>query len=184
MRFLLLYFITVLFTVNSAAQSVAHDLKRVGAKKVSSLDSNGWKNSGIFTLNINQAALSNWSSGGEKFLLGINGILNKSIHHRYGKYTFDSYLDIELGVVDAASFKKFRKTNDRCDVTVEFEHSLGKKHYNYGVLLNFNSQLFEGHDYSSPNQDKFPVFYRRGNSYCPRELIIKIITPPVIFHFL
>ena len=162
MRLLLLYFFTVLLTFNSAAQPVAHNLKRVGAKKVSSLDSNGWKHSGIFTININQAALSNWSSGGEKFLLGINGVLNKSIHHRYGKYTLDSYLDIELGIVDAASFKKFRKTNDRFDMTVEFEHSLGKKHYNYGVLFNFNSQLFEGHNYSSPNQPKISSFLSPG----------------------
>ena len=162
MKILSLYIITAMVALYSNAQTIVNDLKRVGAKKVSSLDSNGWKHAGIFTLNINQAALSDWSSGGENFLIGINGILNKSIHHRYGKYTLDSYFDIELGLVEASSFKKFRKTNDRCDITAEFEHTLGKKHFNYGMLFNFNSQLFVGHNYTLPNHDKISGFLSPG----------------------
>ena len=64
----------------------------------------GQKN-GVFVLNLNQASLTDWASGGEKFLIGINCILNYSVHHRAGKYTPGNYFDLELGVVEAASFK-------------------------------------------------------------------------------
>ena len=56
-------------------------------------------------------------------------------------------MDVELGVVEAASFKKFRKTNDRCDITMELEHELTKNHLNYGILFNLNTQVFGGHNY-------------------------------------
>ena len=112
------------------AQAVT-ELKRVGAKKKAGLDSNGWKSTGLFVLNVNQSAQSDWSSGGEKFQIGINALLNKAIHHRKGNYLFDAYFDLELGITEAASFKKFRKTTDRFDVTFEVERQFGKKkHWN------------------------------------------------------
>ena len=158
MRAIFIFISTAFLFTLVNGQPAKTEIKRLGAKKVSSLDSNGWKHSGIFMLNINQSALNEWSSGGEKFLIGINAILNKSAHHRNGKFTMDSYLDIELGVVDASSFNKFRKTNDRCDITVEFEHETNKKHFSYGALFNFNSQLFEGHNYKLVNHNKISNF--------------------------
>ncbi len=164
---MLLLLLTGMFCA-ARSQDVVTEMKRVGAKKAPSLDSNGWKHTGLFTLNVNQAALSDWSSGGESFLIGINGILNKSTHHRYGKYTLDAYLDLELGVVEAASFKKFRKTNDRCDITAEFEHELGKKHFNYGVLFNLNTQVFGGHNYVIDSHPKISSFLSPGKILlCP-----------------
>jgi hypothetical protein len=126
-----------------------------------SLDTLGWEHVGFLIFNVNQAALSNWSSGGERFLIGINGVLNYASHHRQGKYTMDSYLDLELGVVEAASFKKFRKTTDRCDITLEMDHSIGKK-TNYGLLFNFNSQIFGGHNYAVAGHNKISSFLTPG----------------------
>ncbi len=147
MKKLLLFLLCLAGVADSFSQGAAAEIKRIGALKKKSLDSNGWAHDGVFTLNANQAALSDWSSGGENFLIGVNTIFNQSLHHRYGKYTWDNYIDIELGIVEAASFKKFRKTNDRCDITMELEHELTKNHLNYGILFNLNTQLFGGHNY-------------------------------------
>ncbi len=78
-----------------------------------------------------------------------------------GKYTFDEYIDTELGVVEAASFKKFRKTTDRFDLTLEMEHSMGKN-LNYGLLFNCNTQLFGGHNYSLADHNKISSFLSPG----------------------
>ncbi len=161
MRSLILSFISLLFFYHIHGQAVVGELKRVGAKKIHSLDSNGWKHTGLFTINVNQGSLSYWSSGGESFLIGVNGILNKSMHHRHGKYTWDSYFDLELGYVDATSFKKFRKTNDRCDLTSEFEHRLSK-HVSYGLIGNVNTQVFSGHNYYTSSHEKISNFLSPG----------------------
>jgi hypothetical protein len=158
MRIFLLFLVAILFARPSHAQEEINDLKKAGTKKKAGLDSNGWKHTGIFTVNLNQVALSDWSTGGENFIIGINGILNKSMHHRYGKYTWDAYLDLELGVVEASSFKQFRKTSDRIDITSEFEHEMSGEHFYYGILFNFNSQFFGGHNYNLEDHPKISSF--------------------------
>src|SRR5829696_4014744 len=137
------------------------EIQKKNTRERDGLDTIGWEHVGFFIFNVNQAALSNWSSGGERFLIGINGILNYSSHHKQGKYTLDSYLDLELGVVEAASFKKFRKTTDRCDITVEMDHSITEK-TNYGLLFNFNSQIFGGHNYAIAGHNKISSFLTPG----------------------
>ena len=150
MRILLVILFSIFIYATVTAQAVVTELKRIGAKKRASLDTNGWKRSGLFLLNINQSAQLNWASGGETFMVGVNGILNESIHHRSGKFTFDNYFDIELGVVETASIDQLRKTNDRCDITTEIEHSIkNKSHWTYGFLGNLNTQFFGGHNYST-----------------------------------
>ena len=126
------------------------------------LDSSGWKKIGFFIFNVNQAALSDWSSGGERFLIGINGILNYTLHHQKGKYSKDTYIDVELGAVEASSFKKFRKTTDRIDVTMEMDHSTSNKNIFYGLLINLNTQLLGGHNYALTEHDKISSFLTPG----------------------
>ena len=161
MRKLLLLLLSCCFTLLLAAQGM-YELQKKNTREMKSLDSAGWDHMGFFVFNVNQAALSNWSSGGERFLIGINSIFNYSSHHRKGKFTKDSYLDLELGVVEAASFKKFRKTTDRCDITVEMEHSIDNSKLSYGLLFNFNSQLFGGHNYYIEGHNKISSFLSPG----------------------
>ena len=157
-----LLIIVCLFNIwEISAQRSAQELKKANKREKDSIDSLGWKKHGFFVFNINQAALNDWSTGGESFMIGINGILNYSVHHKMGKYTFDSYIDMELGVVEAASFKKFRKTTDRFDLTLEMEHSMGKN-LNYGLLFNCNTQLFGGHNYSLADHNKISSFLSPG----------------------
>src|SRR5215213_1913449 len=147
--------------VQLQAQTI-QEIQKTNSRKIKSVDSAGWEHTGFFIFNVNQAALSNWSGGGERFLIGINGIFNYSSHHRQGKYTKDSYVDLELGVVEAASFKKFRKTTDRCDITLEMEHSIDSTKFNYGLLFNLNSQIFGGHNYAVTGHNKISSFLSPG----------------------
>src|SRR5512138_558617 len=89
-----------LFTFCSLAQNI-QEIQRTNTRKMKSLDSAGWEKSGFFIFNLNQAALSDWSSGGERFLIGVNGIFNYALHHHKGKFSKHSYIDIELGAVEA-----------------------------------------------------------------------------------
>jgi hypothetical protein len=130
-----------------------------------SLDSAGWEKSGFFIFNLNQAALSDWSTGGERFLIGINGIVNYALHHQKGKYSKDTYVDIELGAVEAASFHKFRKTTDRFDLTMELDHSTGNKNLYYGLLFNLNTQLLGGHNYAISDHNKISSFLSPGKIF-------------------
>ena len=125
------------------------------------LDSTGWEKTGFLIVNVNQAANNEWSGGGEKFLIGVNSLFNYALHHQMGKYSMDTYFDIELGAVEASSFSHIRKTTDRCDITFELEHILTKR-INYGLLFNFNSQVFNGRNYASPEFEKISSFLSPG----------------------
>lgn len=143
-------FLTFLGTYACCAQDVVQEMKKLHKKKTA-LDTTGWKKEGVFALSVQQTSLSDWPTGGENFIIGIMSIVNYSLHHRFGHYSFDAYSDIELGFVEASSFKEFRKTNDRCDLTFEFEHEMGKNYY-YGFLSNFNSQFLPGYDYKNSHR--------------------------------
>ncbi len=168
---------------NLFAQRPIQEIKKSNSRKIKSLDSSGWGKTGFFIFNVNQAVLSNWSSGGEKFLIGINGILNYAIHHKKGKYSLDSYVDMELGAVEAASFKKFRKTTDRFDVTLEIDHSTGNKNIYYGLLFNLNTQFLGGHNYTMAGNNKISGFLSPGKFFLAPGIDLKIQKPASYFSF-
>lgn len=162
----LLLFIILLLCANAIySQVTVNELKKLGTKKKITLDSNGWKRRGIYSLNINQSSQTGSGNGSDNFLLGINSLLNKTVHHKKGKYTFDGYIDFELGLVYTSSYKKFRKTIDRFDLTVDLEHSIGKNtHFTYGILGNVNTQLFSTHNFLSDYHEKISNFLSPGRA--------------------
>jgi len=145
----------------NAQDNTVKNLQAAGSKEVKSLDSNGWKSSGNFILNINQGALSNWAAGGEQSVFGINGILNYAINYRQDRNTWDNYFDLALGIQNATSFGKFRKIDDRIDITSKYGHRISKKWY-AGLLANFNSQALPGYDYSTTPNTKISGFLTPG----------------------
>ncbi len=181
MKIILLCLFTLGIMTSCTAQVVT-ELKRVSAKKKAGLDSNGWKRTGLFIFNMNQSSQSDWGSGGENFQLGVNTILNKAIHHKNGKYSFDSYFDLELGIMMASSYKKIRKTTDRFDLTIELDHSIGKKnHFNYGILANINTQVFGGHSYATEDHPKISSFLSPGKTLLSVGMDYKDIKPNSYF---
>lgn len=179
--FLFVFFNCTLLLIQ--AQRGIQELQKTNSRKMKKLDSLGWEKTGFFIFNVTQAALSDWSSGGEKFLIGINSILNYTLHHHKGKYSKDTYIDIELGAVEASSFKKFRKTTDRFDVTVEMDHSTGNKNIFYGLLFNLNTQLLGGHNYALAGHDKVSGFLSPGKILLAPGIDLKRQTSETYFSF-
>jgi hypothetical protein len=152
----------LIFFINSYSQDrTVKELLIVSTRPIQSLDSNGWKLSGTFILNMNQGALSNWASGGEENVLGVNSIFNYAVHFRHNKHTWDNYTDLALGFQNATSFGKFRKIDDRIDVTSKYGY-LVNHHWYLGLLTNFNSQALAGYDYSVESEQKVSGFLTPG----------------------
>lgn len=172
------------YTTSVCCQVSLTEIKKLGNKKKIELDSNGWKKRGIYSLNINQSSQTGQGAGSDNFLLGINSLLNKAVHHKKGKYTFDGYLDFELGLVYTSSYKKFRKTIDRFDLTVDLEHSIGKNtHFTYGILGNVNTQLFSTHNFLSDYHEKISNFLSPGRALLSLGVDYKNETPDSYFSF-
>ena len=158
---ILIFSITCLFIHLNAQDPTVKQLQTESAKAIKSLDSNGWKRSGTFILNLNQGALSNWVAGGENNTLGINGILNYSINLRNGRHIWDNYFDMALGFQNATSFDKYRKIDDRIDITSKYGYQL-TEHWYASLLFNFNSQFLAGYDYSTTPITKISNFLTPG----------------------
>ena len=159
------YFCLVAFNfisiIIAAQDPTIKNIQTSTARETKSIDSNGWKKSGTFILNLNQGALSNWVAGGEQNVFGINGILNYIIHYKNGKNIWDNFFDLALGFQNASSFSRFRKIDDRIDLTSKYGHQLAQKWY-AGVLFNFNSQALPGYDYSTTPETKISSFLTPG----------------------
>ena len=154
--------LSLIIYIHSYAQDgTVKDLQASGTKAVKSLDSNGWHSQGTFILNLNQGALSNWVAGGEEKVFGLNGILNYAINLKRDKIRWDNYLDIALGFQNATSFSRFRKIDDRFDLTSKYTKALSQKWY-AGLLFNFYTQLLAGYDYSTEPNQKISSFMTPG----------------------
>ncbi len=159
---LLLLIIGNFFFFHLSAQEKEKTLK-VAPKDRVRIESDGWKSSGFLLFNLNQMAQSDWVSGGENFQIGINAVINKALHHRKGKFTFDTYLDMEIGLVEAASYSQFRKTNDRFDLSFEIQHNIkDREHLRYAMVSNIRTQLFDGYNYKLDGQPKVSSFFTPG----------------------
>ena len=162
MRKFYLCLIISCFLIQLHAQDVTvKQMQDAGTKAAKSLDSNGWKKSGTFIINLNQGALSNWVAGGEQNVFGINGIFNYTVNYKDDKNIWDNYFDIALGFQNATSFKKFRKIDDRIDITSKYGRRMTQKWY-YGILFNINTQALPGYNYSTDPPTKISGFLTPG----------------------
>lgn len=166
-----------------AQDATVKELQGAAGKEVKSAEKDGWKKGGTFMLNINQGSLTNWAGGGEQNTLGINGIFNYGINFRKGKNTWDNYFDIALGIQNATSYSKFRKTDDRFDFTSKYGYQVSKKWY-ATALMNFNTQMLEGFDYGATTNTKISNFLAPGKllvslgmDYRPNEHFSVFISP-------
>lgn len=160
-RIITIFSMMILFVGVNGQDVTVKDMQSAGTRSIKSLDSNGWKNFGTIILNLNQGALSNWVAGGEENVFGINGILNYSLNYKMDKTVWDTYLDIAVGFQNATSFERFRKIDDRIDLTSKFGRQISGPWY-YGLLTNFNTQLLPGYDYSFTPSQKISNFLAPG----------------------
>lgn len=138
---------SIVCSPSSAQDVTVKDLQKVAFKELKPLEKDGWIKAGTFIININQGALRNWAGGGEQNTLGVTTLLNYNLNHRKGKMSWNNYFDIALGFQNASSFGRFRKTDDRIDITSKYGYQLSKKWY-AALLGNFNSQALAGYNYT------------------------------------
>ena len=108
-----------------------------------------WKTGGLFNLTFNQAALSNWSAGGDKSALSLSTMLNLYAFYADGPRMWDNFLTLNYGVANTTSLGT-RKTSDNIDVTSKYGYDLGKKWY-LTTLFDFRSQFAPGYNYPDAN---------------------------------
>jgi hypothetical protein len=106
-----------------------------------------WKTGGLYNLTFNQAALSNWSAGGDKSAISLNTLLNLYAYYVDGRRSWDNFLNVQYGIASTTSLGT-RKTNDLFDITSKYGYDLGKKWYLSG-LFDFRTQFAPGYNYPS-----------------------------------
>jgi hypothetical protein len=139
-----------LFVVNLFAQDkTVQELKNEANKSITK-DPNDtipkiWKVGGLYNLTFNQAALSNWSAGGDNSSLSLSTFLNMHAYYKNGKRAWDNTLELAYGFVSTTSLGT-RKADDRIDVLSKYGYDVGKNWYVSG-LFNFRSQFAKGYAY-------------------------------------
>ena len=111
-----------------------------------------WKKSGTISLLINQAAFSNWTSGGENNVAATLGI-NYDINYFKDGLSWDTKIIGAYGVNKSANSSYYKKTDDR----FEINSLLGKKfnkEWSYSSFLNFKTQFGNGYIYGKDENNK------------------------------
>src|SRR5580658_8625555 len=108
MKRMMMSSLAVLVTLGIFAQNkTAQDLKSASGMNIAK-DQNDtvpktWKIGGLFNLNFNQSALSNWSAGGDKSSVSLETFLNAHAFYKEGKNAWDNTLDMAYGMVSTTS---------------------------------------------------------------------------------
>ncbi len=134
-----------------AQNKTVEDLKNAASQTINK-DPNDtipkiWKVGGLYNLNFNQAALSNWAAGGDKSSISLATFLNIHAFYKKGKNAWDNTLDVAYGFVNTTSLGT-RKSDDRIDLLSKYGYDVGKNWYVSG-LFNFRSQFAKGYAYQS-----------------------------------
>ena len=148
---------------NEASKSITRNPKDTIQKK--------WKLGGLFSLNINEGSLSNWSAGGDKFSFSLNAYLNLYAFYKKNKSSWDNNLDLAYGIVNTTSLGS-RKASDRVDFLTKYGYALSPK-WNVSALFNLRTQFAKGYAYSktAAGLDTSSVISR---SFSPAYLILSL----------
>jgi len=106
-----------------------------------------WRRGGLISINLSQASLTNWASGGQNSVAG-NGLVNVFANYKRGKIVWDNNLDLAFGLMMQGKDDDVTKSDDKIDFTSKYGKEAFKNWY-YSALLNFRSQFAPG--YTLPN---------------------------------
>jgi hypothetical protein len=142
-----------------------------------------WKKGGVFNINFNQAALSNWAAGGDNSSLSLASFFNAYAFYKKGFNSWDNTLDMAYGFVNTTSLGQ-RKSDDRFDLLSKYGYDVWKNWY-LGVLFNFRTQFDKGYAYPGNNtkvltSDIFAPAYillSPGVNYKPNDNFSLFISP-------
>ncbi len=151
MKKLIFTLLVITATLSTYAQDgTVSDLKKDAgktiAKDAADTTVKTWKTGGMFSLNVNQGSLSNWSAGGDKFSFSLNAFLSTYAFYKKGKSSWDNSLDLAYGILNTTSLGN-RKASDRIDFTTKYGYAVSKK-WSAAILGNARSQFADGYAYS------------------------------------
>lgn len=115
-----------------------------------------WRKGGLFSINLSQGNLKNWSAGGDEFSLSINSFLNVFAFYKKGKYSWDNTLDVNFGYIKTTSLGE-RKNDDRIDLLSKYGYELQPK-LSLSGLFNFRTQIAKGYNYDNNIQSLTSAF--------------------------
>lgn len=140
----------------------------------------GWKNGGVFAINVSQTSLTNWAAGGQNSV-AINGLFSGFANYKRGKSVWDNSLDLGYGLLKQGTDEDFRKTDDKIDFLSKYGQEAFKNFY-YSGLVNFKSQMTPGYNYPSKKtiSDLFSPAYLTialGMDYKPNANFSAFVAP-------
>jgi len=145
-------FTTVLYAQDPTVSEMRDAAGRAITKDPNDTIPQVWKKGGLFSVNVNQGALSNWAAGGDKSSLSVAALLNLYAFYKKDRHIWDNTLDIAYGFVNTTSLGS-RKADDRFDFLSKYGYQLGKGNWYASALFNFRTQLSKGYAYPK-DQDK------------------------------
>jgi hypothetical protein len=104
-----------------------------------------WKMGGLFNLVFNQAALSNWSAGGDASTLSLSTSLFAYAYYKKNRHSWDNTINLAFGGLSTTS-QGTRKSDDRIDILSKYGYEL-KKSWFLSTLFNARSQFAPGYSY-------------------------------------
>ncbi|MCU0457608.1 MAG: DUF3078 domain-containing protein [Bacteroidales bacterium] len=106
----------------------------------------GWKKSGVFSLNMAQASFTNWAAGGQNSV-ALNGLINLAANYKMGKSAWDNALTLGYGkMIQKGNDLGWVKTDDRIDFQSKYGHKASDKWF-YTGLMSFRTQMDKGFNY-------------------------------------
>ncbi len=139
----------IVFSQDATTQNLKTEASKTITKDPNDTIPKIWKTGGIFSLNIAQGSLSNWSAGGEKFSIAVNSLLNVYAYYKKDKHSWDNVLTWNLGYVKTTSLGT-RKNDDRFEFISKYGYALTPK-LNLSGLFNIRTQFFKGYNYPDAN---------------------------------
>lgn len=171
--------------VSKKLDSIASSQKK--KKKTEEKDNRLWLIKGDNSLTFNQAAFSNWSSGGSNSF-GLNTKIDYTFNYKRNSTIWNNRIIISYGQLSNQKDKP-RKTDDQLSISSTFGRRINSKWYK-SLTFDFNTQIAEGFNYgATPNyssKDRISNFMAPayaslglGLTYTPNknfELAIKPVT--------
>lgn len=110
-----------------------------------------WKFGGVFSINGQQVALTNWSAGGNSSI-SVGGLLNLFAKYKKDKHSWESNLDLAYGVIKQGTNKTWWKNDDRIQLNSKYGYK-AFDHVFYAALVDFKTQFTDGYNY--PNDSVY-----------------------------
>ncbi len=141
-----------------------------------------WDLGGMISVNVAQAAFSNWSKGGDNSVAG-NGMFNLYTVYQKEKTFWINSLDLNLGWIWTEG-EKATKNEDRVELLSKYGRMTGQENWFLSGLLNGKTQLLPGKYSGADTSFKFSsfmnpayVFLSAGAEYKPEKNISLLISP-------